>query len=69
VDIERGEERAVGIDDCARYPLFTPELLDVMRRHIPRTRWGHVARSVIFLARKGGASAEREPNLETSPGR
>jgi hypothetical protein len=61
VDIERGEERPVGIDDCARYPLFTPELLEVMRRHIPRTRWGHVARSVIFAARKPGTTAAREP--------
>jgi hypothetical protein len=33
----------------------------VMRRHIPRTRWGHVARSVIFTARKGGTTATREP--------
>jgi hypothetical protein len=61
VEIERGEERPVGISDCARYPLFTPELLEVMRRHIPRTRWGHVARSVIFTARKPGTPAARKP--------
>jgi hypothetical protein len=60
VEIERGEERPVGIDDCARYPLFTPELLDLMRRCVPRTRWDHVARSVIFIARKGGPAGARE---------
>jgi hypothetical protein len=44
----------VGIEDCAAYPLFTADLLDIMRRHIPRDRWERVARSVIFAARKPG---------------
>jgi hypothetical protein len=60
VDIEKGEERPVGIDDCAHYPLFTPDLLDVMRRHVPRARWDHVARSVIFIAHKPGPAAARD---------
>jgi hypothetical protein len=42
------------MDECAQYPLFTDELLDVMRRTIPRERWARVARSVIFAARKPG---------------
>jgi arsenite methyltransferase len=56
VDIRRGEEFPVGIDDCAQYPLFTPELLALMRRLIPPERQPRIARSVIFLARKPGAS-------------
>ena len=50
--VGRCEERSVGIDDCAQYPVFTQDLLNLMRRHIPRERWPHVARSVIFLAEK-----------------
>ena len=50
--VRRGEERSVGIDDCEQYPVFTRELLDLMRWHIPRERWPQVARSVIFLAEK-----------------
>jgi TusA-related sulfurtransferase len=50
--VERGEELAYGMDECAGYPLFTEALLDVMRQTIPRERWGRVARSVIFTARR-----------------
>jgi len=56
VAVERGEERPVGIEDCVRYPLFTPELLDVMRRYIPLERQPRVARSVTFIARKAGGA-------------
>ena len=54
--VRRCEERPVGIDDCEQYPLFTKELLDLMRRHIARERWPQVARSVIFLAEKAGGA-------------
>lgn len=54
--VERSEERPVGIDDCAQYPLFTPELLDLMRRHIPPERRSRVARAVIFVAGKAGGA-------------
>ena len=50
--VRRCGERPVGIDDFEQYPVFTEELLDLMRRHIPRERWPHVALSVIFLAEK-----------------
>ena len=49
-------ERPVGVDDCQQYPIFTQELLDLMRRHLPRERWSQVARSVIFLAEKAGGA-------------
>ncbi len=54
--MQRGKELPFGIDDCAQYPVFTAELLDLMRRHIPRERWERVARSATFTARK----AERQ---------
>jgi hypothetical protein len=50
--VERGEERSVGIEDCAQYPVFTPELLSLLQRHVPPERQSRVARSVVFIARK-----------------
>lgn len=51
-DIERGEEFPFGVDEAAQYPLFTPELIALMRRLIPLERQATVARSVIYTARK-----------------
>lgn len=61
--MERGDELQYGIDDCALYPLFTPELIDLMRRLVSRERWPHIARAVTFTARRGpgpAAAAGRE---------
>ena len=44
--------RAFSIDDCAAFPLFTPELLEVMRRVIPAEHQSCVATSVIVRARR-----------------
>jgi arsenite methyltransferase len=52
--VRRGEEWAVGIDDCAQYPVFTTELLSLMRRQVPLERQSRVARSVVFIAPKPG---------------
>lgn len=42
----------MSIDDCARYPLFTPGLIATMRRLLPPERHVRVARSVVFTATK-----------------
>lgn len=52
MDIRRGTSIPYGIDDCAQYPLFTPELIALMRRLIPAARHATVARSLIFTARR-----------------
>ncbi len=52
VDIRRGEELPFGIDEAEKYPLFTPDLIALMRRVLPPERHGSVLRSVIFTARK-----------------
>jgi hypothetical protein len=41
-----------GVDECQQYPLFTAELIALMRRLIPPAQQGKAARSVIFAARK-----------------
>jgi SAM-dependent methyltransferase len=41
-----------GIEECALYPLFTPELLDLIRRLVPAGRLGRIATSTLIRARK-----------------
>ena len=53
-DIWIGDERPFGIDDAAIFPLFTDEVVSLMRRLIPPERHGAVAVSVIAKARKPG---------------
>ncbi len=55
VDVRRGEELPYGVNECEQYPMFTPELIALMRRLIPPERQATVARSVIFTTRKPGA--------------
>jgi hypothetical protein len=54
VDVWVGGHQPFGIDDAARYPLFTPEVIEVMRRTISRDRQDHVATGVIVKAQRPG---------------
>ena len=47
-----GAHLPFGISEGASMPLFTPEVLEVMRRTIPSERHDHVATAVIVKARK-----------------
>jgi arsenite methyltransferase len=49
-----GGHRPFGIDEAALYPLFPPEVIEVMRRTIPPGHHDHVATGVIVKARKPG---------------
>jgi hypothetical protein len=51
-DIWVGGHRPFGIDQAALYPLFTSQVIEVMRRTIPPERHDHVATGVIVKARK-----------------
>lgn len=51
-DVWIGEKVPYGIDQAALYPLFTPELVRLMRRLIPQERQDRVAISVIVKAAK-----------------
>ena len=53
VEIEVLERAPMGIDDCGLYPLFTDELLAIMRRVIPRERLDRIGVSAIIRARRG----------------
>jgi hypothetical protein len=52
VDLRLSDRTPFSIDDCANFPLFTPELIALMRRVIPADRQSCVATSVIVRARK-----------------
>jgi hypothetical protein len=49
-DVWLGGHRPYGIEEAALYPLFTPEIINVMRRTIQPERQGHVATGVIVKA-------------------
>ena len=44
----------VSIEDCALYPLFTDELLALMRRLLSAAKQRRVATAVVFRARVPG---------------
>ena len=52
VDIAVHERHSFGVEDCARFPLFTPELLAVMRATIPAHRQPEIAVCLTVTARQ-----------------
>jgi hypothetical protein len=52
VDVWVGGHQPYGIDDAAKYPLFTPELIQIMQRTISPDHQNHVATGVIVKARR-----------------
>jgi len=51
-DVWIGEKRPFGIEQAAIFPLFTDEVVELMRTLIPAERRDSVAFSVIAKARK-----------------
>lgn len=51
-DVWIGERRPFGIEQAAIFPLFTDEVVELMRTLIPAERRDSVASSVIAKARK-----------------
>jgi arsenite methyltransferase len=51
VDVEVLERSPMGVEDCALYPLFTPDLLELMRQLIPRERQDAVGVAVVVRTR------------------
>jgi len=45
-----------GLDDLRRYPLFSPEFLDFMRRVIPAERQREIVFSIAVTAAKAAAT-------------
>ncbi len=51
-DVEIVDRTPIGIDDVASYPLFTPELIELMRKLLPPATQAEVAVAVTLRARK-----------------
>jgi arsenite methyltransferase len=61
VDIELTERSALTLDDVALYPLFTPDVLSLMRRLLGDEARQHIATSVIARARKPAVRIPKAP--------
>jgi arsenite methyltransferase len=51
-ELEVHHREPVSVDDLALFPLFTDELLDLMRRLIPPDRQSAVATAVVITAKR-----------------
>ena len=51
LDVEVVTRQPLSVDDFTLYPLFTSELIDLMRRLIPLEQQGSVATAVVVRAR------------------
>lgn len=51
-EIEVMERRPLGVEDCALYPLFTPDVLELMRTLLAPERRERVAVAIVVRARK-----------------
>jgi hypothetical protein len=56
LDVWVGGHRPQSIDEASQYPLFTDEVIRLMRASLPSEQHDHVATSVIVKARKPGAA-------------
>jgi len=52
VEIGVGERRSFGLDDLKRYPLFTPDFIEFLRRATPEERHAELVFSIVVTARK-----------------
>jgi arsenite methyltransferase len=55
-DVELDEPVALGVEDLARYPLLTPEVIDLLRETLPPARQEHVATAMIITAVRSAAA-------------
>jgi arsenite methyltransferase len=53
VEVEIVDRAPMGVEDCALYPLFTADLLELMRTLISPERQHRVATSIAVRARLG----------------
>jgi SAM-dependent methyltransferase/TusA-related sulfurtransferase len=67
VDVEVRERHPFGVSDCARFPLFTPDLLDLMRTTIPPERQPTIATVVTVTARQPDEDVPRQEVVASPP--
>jgi hypothetical protein len=60
VDVWMGGHRPSSIDEAADYPLFTEQVIELMRRTMTPEHQDHVATGVIVKARKPQTESRRD---------
>jgi hypothetical protein len=65
-DVWVGGHRPTGIDEASHYPLFTDEVIELMRSTIPPDRHDHVATGVIVKGRKPTQGSPRSGSTSAS---
>lgn len=60
VDVTVVERHPFGIDEGEMYPLFTDELIDLMRKLIPVEKQHRIGVSVVLKARLGGSAGSQQ---------
>jgi arsenite methyltransferase len=53
-EIDVRERAPASVDDLALYPLFTDEVIELMRTMLPPDRQGAVATAIVLTATNGG---------------
>jgi hypothetical protein len=56
--IEVAERRPFGLDDLRRYPIFSPDFLDFLRRAMPPQRHDGLVYGVVVTARRPREGAD-----------
>jgi arsenite methyltransferase len=56
-----------GIEECALYPLFTPQLLDLLRHLVPEDRIDRIATSALIRARKPAPGEDLPGRAQHAP--
>ncbi len=69
VDVTVLERHPFGVEDCARFPLFTPELLAVMRATIPPQQQPTIATAITVTARQPVQDAAGDDVIASRPTR
>lgn len=69
VDVVVRERHSFGVEDCARFPLFTPDLLAVMRSAIAPERQAEIATCVTVTARQPLQDADEPLVVASAPSR
>jgi len=54
VDVEIFGHQVYGIEEISLYPLFTPDVIDLLRRSLPVERQCNLATSVIVRGKRPG---------------
>jgi hypothetical protein len=63
-----GGHRPSGIEEASYYPLFTEEVIELMRTTLPPERHDHVATGVVVKARKPAKLDDRGAGREVREG-